>query len=58
MPLLSQDEGKGQEYVDWGDQILVTALFSVIICAPLGVVLISLAGPHLLKKVSFDGYPN
>lgn len=50
--VLPQDEGKGQEYIDWGEEILITALFSIIICAPLGVALISAMGPFLLKKVT------
>eukprot|EP00884_Botryococcus_braunii_P019565 jgi/Botrbrau1/6292/Bobra.0339s0003.1 len=41
-------EGKGPEYLRWGDDILITCLFSVLICGPIGVILISIFGNWLL----------
>ncbi|KAL4424127.1 hypothetical protein ABPG75_001428 [Micractinium tetrahymenae] len=36
------------EWVKWGDEILVTGIFAIIVCGTLGTMAIHLAAPHLL----------
>jgi hypothetical protein len=45
---------KNQEYIDIGNIIQTTAIFSIVICAPLGAILINSLGPHLLTKDPID----
>lgn len=39
------------EYVSWGNDILHSTAFSIIIAAPVGLLCIALLGPVLLTKV-------
>ena len=40
-----------EEYEAWGQQILATAVLAIFVTAPIGLLIINLAGPRLLKKV-------
>lgn len=40
---------KGDKYVKWGNDILTTAVFSIILTAPLGMMIISVLGPKWLQ---------
>lgn len=40
------------EYERWGNEILHATAFSIIISAPLGLLIIALLGPVWLKKVT------
>lgn len=40
------------EYEQWGNEILHATAFSIIISAPIGLLVIALLGPIWLKKVS------
>ena len=42
-----------EDYKKWGDQILVTAVFAILLTAPLGVVAIDILGPIMLHKTDF-----
>lgn len=44
------DKGKSAEYVRWGNDILSTAVFSIILTAPVGMMIISALGPKWLQK--------
>jgi Kef-type K+ transport system membrane component KefB len=44
------EKGKSAEYVSWGNDILTTAVFSIILTAPLGMVIIATLGPKWLQK--------
>jgi len=39
---------KGPRYVQWGNDILTTAVFSIILTAPLGMIIIAKLGPRWL----------
>ena len=43
-----------ENYKKWGDQILVTAVFAILLTAPLGVVAIDVLGPLMLHKTDFE----
>jgi len=44
------EKRKSAEYVEWGNDILTTAVFSIILTAPLGMMIISALGPRWLHK--------
>ncbi len=44
------EKKKSAEYVSWGNDILTTAVFSIILTAPLGMVIIATLGPKWLQK--------
>jgi hypothetical protein len=44
------EKGKSAEYVSWGNDILTTAVFSIILTAPLGMMIISMLGPKWLQR--------
>ena len=44
------EKNKSAEYVEWGNDILTTAVFSIILTAPLGMMIISALGPRWLHK--------
>ena len=39
------------QYESWGQQILATAVLAIFVTAPIGLLIINLAGPKLLRKV-------
>lgn len=39
-----------EEYVSWGNQVLSTAVLSIMVTAPLGLLFIQYAGPKLLTR--------
>lgn len=43
-----------EEYMEYGGIIQTTAIFSIVIAAPLGSILISSLGPRLLTKDEID----
>ncbi len=45
----TSDEPRYQEYLEWGDRILSTAILSIILTAPLGVISIKFLGTKLLN---------
>jgi hypothetical protein len=45
---------KNVEYIEYGEIIQTTAIFSIVICAPLSAILINTMGPILLTKDSID----
>ena len=44
------EHGKSDKYVKWGNDILTTAVFSIILTAPLGMIIISTLGPKWLTR--------
>lgn len=44
------------QWVEWGNDILTTGLFAIIICATLGMLAIFISVPHLLQKVGIHMY--
>lgn len=38
------------EYIRYGQIIQTTAIFSIVICAPIGAILINTLGPKILPK--------
>ncbi len=40
------------EWVQWGEEILTTGIFAIIICGTLGVLAIYALAPRLLEKAS------
>lgn len=40
----------GAKYVEYGNIILSTAILSIVICAPIGAILMNTFGPKLLPK--------
>jgi hypothetical protein len=44
-------KGPGSPDVAYGEAILTTSVFAILICAPLGVTLIHYFAPHLLEKM-------
>ena len=44
------DDNKSAEYVDWWNDILTTAVFAIILTAPVGMMIISSLGPKWLQK--------
>eukprot|EP00798_Chlamydomonas_sp_ICE-L_P019863 gene19862-26557_t len=47
---LSPDNPNYDQYILWGYDILATAVISIFITAPIGLLIISMAGPRLLTK--------
>eukprot|EP00798_Chlamydomonas_sp_ICE-L_P019864 gene19864-26558_t len=47
---LSPDNPNYDQYILWGYDILATAVISIFITAPIGLLIISMAGPRLLPK--------
>lgn len=45
-----QDEANFDEWEKWGNDILTTAVFSIILTAPLGMLIINILGPRWLSK--------
>lgn len=43
------------EYKKWGEEILVTAVFAILITAPIGVICIDYFGPRWLHKTEIGG---
>ena len=44
------DEANFDEWEQWGNEILTTAVFSIILTAPLGMLIINILGPRWLTQ--------
>lgn len=44
------DADEKSKYKDWSDQILITAVFAILLTAPIGVICIEVLGPLWLEK--------
>ena len=50
---IAHDDPDYDKYKRWGDQILVTAVFAILLTAPLGVICIDVLGPIMLTKTEY-----
>ena len=53
MLLYAKEKGLPQEYVEWGEAMVTTAVFAIIITAPLGAIMINTLGE---KWMDYDGH--
>ena len=51
----SKEKGLGPEYLEWGQAMLTTAVFSICLTAPLGAIFINTLGT---KWLNYDGDVN
>jgi hypothetical protein len=51
---ISKEDADYEEYQKWGKDILVTAVFAILITAPIGVICIDYFGPRWLEKENAD----
>lgn len=47
---MSKDDKEYEAYEDWGNKILTTGLFAIILTAPIGLVLLNKLGKKLLTQ--------
>lgn len=50
--MYKSNEPDYDQWLLWGNEILTTGLFTIIICATLGTLSIFIATPYCLKKVN------
>jgi hypothetical protein len=48
---LTPEDANYAAYENWGQEILATAVLAIFVTAPIGLLIINMAGPKLLTKV-------
>ena len=51
------NEPNYDEWLGWGNDILTTGIFAIIVCGTLGTIAIHLTAPHLLEKAEEEQRP-